>query len=161
MNDSRPTALITGASRGLGAALTEALASKGWRVIMTARDADTLQATRDTIGEAHPDATLLAVAGDITEAAHREALAHQVASLDAPLDLLVNNAGTLGPSPLPELLTIDLAAFANVLHTNTVSQLGMIQALAPHFATRPTIINLSSDAAANAYPTWGAYGASK
>jgi NAD(P)-dependent dehydrogenase (short-subunit alcohol dehydrogenase family) len=147
---TQPTALITGASRGLGRALAGALAARGWRLVVDARAPGSLAA-------ALPGAIVLA--GDVTDPGHRAALA---AAVDGPLDLLVNNASDLGPSPLPALADYPLTELRRVYETNVVAPLAVIQQLAPRL--RPaggTVLNISSDAAVEPYPGWGGYGSAK
>lgn len=156
-----PTALITGASRGYGRALSQSLAEQGWAVVIDGRDPATLeQAARDLRARA-PQTPLRAIAGDVTDAAHRAALRRAVEELGG-LDLLVNNAGALGPSPLPQLADLDPRELRAVLETNLVAPLTLVQELLPTLH-RPggTIVNLTSDAAVEAYAGWGAYGTSK
>ena len=150
-----PVALITGASRGLGRATARELAGRGWSLVADARsEADLTDAVLGL-----PDVT--AIAGDITSAGHRAALAAAVARLGR-LDLLVNNASTLGPSPLPPLTSYDLGALRHVYETNVIAPLALIQLLAaPLSAAGGTILNVSSDAAVEAYQGWGGYGSSK
>jgi len=150
-----PVALITGASRGLGRATARELAGRGWSLVVDARrEADLTAAVRDLPG-------VTAIAGDITSAGHRAGLAAAVASLGG-LDLLVNNASTLGPSPLPPLSSYDLGALRDVYETNVLAPLALIQLLAgPLRAAGGTIVNVSSDAAVEAYQGWGGYGSSK
>jgi NAD(P)-dependent dehydrogenase (short-subunit alcohol dehydrogenase family) len=149
---SQPTALITGAGRGLGLALARALLSSGWRVVVDARRTGRLAA-------ALPGAVI--VPGDVTSPAHRDALASAVSGLGR-LDLLVNNASDLGPSPLPQLADVPLAAARRVLETNVLAPLALTQVFVPLLrAARGTVLNVSSDAAVEAYAGWGAYGASK
>jgi NAD(P)-dependent dehydrogenase (short-subunit alcohol dehydrogenase family) len=149
---SQSTALVTGAGRGLGLALARALLSGGWRVVVDARRTDHLAA-------ALPRA--LVVPGDVTEPAHRDALASAVGELGR-LDLLVNNASDLGPSPLPRLADVPLAAVRRVHETNVLAPLALIQTFLPLLrASHGTIVNISSDAAVEAYEGWGAYGSSK
>jgi NAD(P)-dependent dehydrogenase (short-subunit alcohol dehydrogenase family) len=149
---SQPTALITGAGRGLGLALARALLASGWRVVVDARRSAHL-------ATALPGA--LVVPGDVTESAHRAALALAVRGLGR-LDLLVNNASELGPSPLPRLADVPLAAVRRVQETNVLAPLALIQLFLPLLrASAGTVLNLSSDAAVEAYPGWGAYGSSK
>jgi len=200
-----PVALITGASRGLGLALARAMAGRGWRLLIDARDPDALEAARAELaaigtsgpsgsngfngsngrsdsaspdgsdgpdgstgpngsngpnGPNGPDGSVVAIAGDIGDRDHRAALARAAAELGG-IDALVNNAGTLGPSPLPRLLDLPLDDFAGVLRTNVVAPLGVIQALAGHLRPGARVINVTSDAAHGAWPGWGAYGASK
>ena len=150
-----PVALITGASRGLGRATTRELAGRGWSLVVDARrDADLTDAVAGL-----PDVT--AIAGDVTSAGHRAALAAAIARLGR-LDLLVNNASTLGPSPLPPLTSYDLGALCRVFETNVVAPLALIQLVAAQLtAAGGAIVNVSSDAAVEAYQGWGGYGSSK
>jgi NAD(P)-dependent dehydrogenase (short-subunit alcohol dehydrogenase family) len=149
---SQPTALITGAGRGLGLALARSLLSSGWRVVVDARRTTHLPA-------ALPGATV--VPGDVTDPAHREGLAAAVGGLGR-LDLLVNNASDLGPSPLPRLADVPLAAARRVYETNVLAPLALTQALLPLLRdSHGTVLNISSDAAVEAYEGWGTYGSSK
>jgi NAD(P)-dependent dehydrogenase (short-subunit alcohol dehydrogenase family) len=143
------TALVTGAGRGLGLALARALLSSGWHVVVDARRAGHLAA-------ALPGAVV--VAGDVTDPVHRDALAAAVSRLD----LLVNNASDLGPSPLPRLADVPHAAVRRVYETNVLAPLALTQLFLPLLrASHGTVLNVSSDAAVEAYPGWGAYGSSK
>jgi NAD(P)-dependent dehydrogenase (short-subunit alcohol dehydrogenase family) len=149
---SQPTALITGASKGLGRALAEALAARGWRLVVDARNPGTL---------ASELANAEVVPGDITDPRHRDAL---VTAVDAHgrLDLLVNNASELGPSPLPTLAHLPLEALRRIYETDVVAPLALVQALVPRLrAAGGVIINVSSDAAVEPYPGWGGYGSAK
>jgi NAD(P)-dependent dehydrogenase (short-subunit alcohol dehydrogenase family) len=150
------TAVITGASRGLGLALARALAARGWRLVVDARDADRLAAT--VAGLPSP-ALVTAVPGDVADAAHRAALA---AAVGDRLDLLVHNASDLGPSPLPPLADLAPEELSRILTVNTVAPLALTQLLLPAL-TRASgrLVSISSDAAVEAYPGWGGYGASK
>jgi NAD(P)-dependent dehydrogenase (short-subunit alcohol dehydrogenase family) len=160
---SAPVALITGGSAGLGRALTTALAGRGWRVIIDARGAAELDATAAQLG---PD--VVAVPGDVSDPEHRTALLTAVTAAGR-LDLLVNNASTLGPSPLPALAEYPLAELVVVYRVNAVAPLALIQLLLPWLAaggdgktgSTGTIVNVSSDAAVEAYPGWGGYGSAK
>ena len=150
---SQPTALITGAGRGLGLALARALLSDGWRVIVDARRTAHLAALTDS--------GAVVVPGDVTDPAHRDALAAAVSG-PGRLDLLVNNASELGPSPLPRLADIPLAAARRVFETNVLAPLALTQLFLPLLrASRGTVLNISSDAAVEAYEGWGGYGSSK
>jgi NAD(P)-dependent dehydrogenase (short-subunit alcohol dehydrogenase family) len=149
------TALITGASRGLGRALATALNSRGWRLVVDGRDPGRLAATAAAFP--HPG-LVAALAGDVSDPAHRAALA---AAAGPQLDLLVNNASELGPSPLPRLAELDPGDFARVLAVNTVAPLALIQAVLPVLAPGAVVVQISSDAAVEAYAGWGGYGASK
>jgi NAD(P)-dependent dehydrogenase (short-subunit alcohol dehydrogenase family) len=151
-----PTALVTGASRGLGLALAEALSGRGWRLVVDGRDPDRLAAAVATLP--HPD-LVTAVPGDVADAAHRAALA---AAVPGGLDLLVANASELGPSPLPHLAQLPTAAFERVLQVNTVAPLALLQLVLPALRRAGgRVLLVSSDAAVEAYPGWGGYGASK
>ncbi|TFV90508.1 SDR family oxidoreductase [Blastococcus sp. CT_GayMR16] len=150
------TALVTGASRGLGRALATALADRGWRLVLDGRDAGRLA----TAVAALPSPDLVtAVPGNVTDPRHRAALAEAVGPR---LDLLVNNASDLGPSPLPRLADLDPAELLRVLAVNTVAPLALVQAVLPALrAAQGTVVDISSDAAVEAYEGWGGYGASK
>jgi NAD(P)-dependent dehydrogenase (short-subunit alcohol dehydrogenase family) len=151
------TALITGASKGLGLALARALAKRGWNLIITARDAVQLQAARNELAQVTHVASL---PGDVTSGEHRERLA-TLARGHSGLDAIINNAGALGPSPQPNLLDYPLDTLANVLQTNLIAPIGLIQALREDLKPGARIVNVTSDAGVNAYPGWGGYGASK
>jgi NAD(P)-dependent dehydrogenase (short-subunit alcohol dehydrogenase family) len=149
-----PVAVITGASRGLGAALAHALHARGWDLVVDARDADALAA-------AVASSTARAVPGDVTDPAHRQALADAAAGLGGA-DLLVNNASTLGASPMPRLADLTHDVLDDVLLTNVVAPHALTRALLPQLvARRGTVVNITSDASVEPYEGWGAYGASK
>jgi NAD(P)-dependent dehydrogenase (short-subunit alcohol dehydrogenase family) len=151
-----PTALVTGASRGLGAALTEALDRRGWRLVVDGRDPDRLAATVAALPR--PD-LVTAVPGDVADPDHRATLAGAVGDR---LDLLVNNASELGPTPLPRLADLPPAALERVLAVNTVAPLALLQAVLPALERAGgVVLDISSDAAVEAYEGWGGYGASK
>jgi NAD(P)-dependent dehydrogenase (short-subunit alcohol dehydrogenase family) len=151
------TALITGASRGLGLALARGLAARGWNLILTARDADRLRAVRDELAQRTHVAF---AAGDVTDPAHRQALAILAAG-HAGLDAVINNAGALGPSPQPELLDYPLEVLRDVFEANVLAPLGLLQAVRHELKPAARVINVTSDAAINAYAGWGGYGSSK
>jgi NAD(P)-dependent dehydrogenase (short-subunit alcohol dehydrogenase family) len=152
---ARPVALITGASRGFGASLARALADRGWQVVVDARDAGRLSAAMRAV----PDAVV--VPGDVTDELHREALTAAV-EVFGGLDLLVNNASDLGPSPLPTLARYPLHDLRRVYETNVVAPLALVQLLLPSLLARAgTVVDISSDAAVEAYEGWGGYGSSK
>ena len=151
------TALVTGASRGLGLALARGLAARGWNLILTGRDAERLRAVRDELAaRTH----VAALAGDVTDAGHRRALGI-LARGHAGLDAVINNAGALGPSPRPELLDYPLDALRAVLDANLVAPLGVLQAVRDALKPGARVVNVTSDAAVNAYAGWGGYAASK
>jgi len=152
-----PIALITGASKGLGRAIGDALAERGWTLIVDARtEAELAEAARG-------HTTITAVPGDVTDPNHRQQLATLVNQLGGRrLDLLINNASTLGTSPLPQLADYPLDDLRQVYETNVVAPLALIQAvIEPLTAADGTIVNVSSDAAVEAYPGWGGYGSAK
>jgi NAD(P)-dependent dehydrogenase (short-subunit alcohol dehydrogenase family) len=149
-----PTALVTGASRGLGRALATALNARGWRLVVDGRDASQLAATAFP----HPE-LVTALAGDVADPAHRAALA---AAAGSRLDLLVDNASDLGPSPLVPLATLPADELERILRVNTVAPLALVQLVLPALrAAGGRVLNVSSDAAVEAYEGWGGYGASK
>ncbi|SDC62100.1 SDR family NAD(P)-dependent oxidoreductase [Actinokineospora iranica] len=149
-------AIITGASRGLGLALATGLAEAGWQLVLDARGAEALAAaTQDLPGQ------VIAIPGDLTDPAHRAEVSAAAESLGGP-DLLVNNGGALGPSPLPPLAEHPLDALRAVFEVNVVALLGLTQLALPHLRARAgAVLNITSDAAVEAYPGWGGYGASK
>src|SRR3954468_11503578 len=150
------TALITGASRGLGRALATALTARGWRLVVDGRDGDRLTAA---VAGLPASDLVTALAGDVTDPAHRAALAGAVGDR---LDLLVHNASELGPSPLPPLADLPSAAFTRVLQVNVVAPLALTQLLLPPLTRAGgRVLAISSDAAVEAYAGWGGYGASK
>lgn len=155
------SSLITGASRGLGRALAESLARAGSRVVMVARERGPLDDAVATIRAA--GGTAHGIAADVgdKEAIHR--ITGEAAALVGPLDLLVNNASSLGPTPLRLLLDTDCEDLERVLAVNLVGPFRLSKVIAGSMALRGAgvIVNISSDAAVEAYPTWGAYGVSK
>lgn len=152
-----PTALITGVSRGLGLALASSLAHDGWALVVDARHAGDLAQATTPLAE---ETTIIPVAGDITDEAHRSDLAIAAQSLGG-LDLLVLNAGTLGPTPLPAVALLHLGDLRTTLETNLVAQVGIVQALLPHLRPGAAIVAITSDAAVEPYEGWGAYAAAK
>jgi NAD(P)-dependent dehydrogenase (short-subunit alcohol dehydrogenase family) len=148
-----PRALITGGSAGLGRALAAGLAARHWDVVITGRDRARLEATARELGPA-----VTAVTGDVTDAWHRAAV---VESVSDGLDLLVNNASTLGLTPLLPVLDLDDQVLRDVWETNVVAPTALIRAVRPALNARAAVVNITSDAAAEHYETWGAYAASK
>jgi NAD(P)-dependent dehydrogenase (short-subunit alcohol dehydrogenase family) len=154
-----PIAIVTGASKGLGRAIAADLVADGWDVVIDARSADELEATAAALDGA--PGQVRALPGDVTDADHRAALVAVAAELGG-LDLLVNNASALGPTPLPGLATYPLEALSAVLATNVVAPLGLVQLALPLLLERAgTVVDVSSDAAVEGYEGWGGYGASK
>jgi NAD(P)-dependent dehydrogenase (short-subunit alcohol dehydrogenase family) len=153
-----PVALVTGGSRGLGSALTTELARRGWHVVIDGRDAATLDASVARLGT---PGNITAIPGDVADPTHRQRLAEAVASRGG-LDVAVNNASVLGPSPQPRLADYPPDELAAVYAVNTLAPVALLQLLLPHLLERRgRIINLSSDAAVEAYEGWGGYGSSK
>lgn len=151
------TAIVTGASRGLGPALAEGLADRGWNLVLDARDGRALKAA--TAGLA-ARTTVRAIAGDVTDPAHRRALveaAHELGGLDA----VVNNASLLGPSPQPALAAYPLDVLRQVYEVNVVAPLALVQEALPFLRSGGRIVNITSDAGVEAYAGWGGYGSSK
>jgi len=156
-NLSSPTALITGASRGLGLALARQLAQLHWNLLIDARGAEALATVRTELSAL---THVVAIPGDVTDAAHRLALA-EVASKLGGLDALINNASILGPSPQPALLEYPLDVLEEVYRTNVIAPLALIQVLQKQLKEGACIINITSDAGVEAYEGWGGYGSSK
>jgi NAD(P)-dependent dehydrogenase (short-subunit alcohol dehydrogenase family) len=150
-----PTAIITGASRGLGLALARALARRGWRLVIDARGAGDLEQVARELGAV---TEIAAIPGDVAHAEHRHAL---VDAAGPTIDLLVNNASLLGPSPQPELAGYPLDVLERVYAVNVLAPLALVQLALPRLAGGGTIINVTSDAAVEPYEGWGGYGSSK
>jgi NAD(P)-dependent dehydrogenase (short-subunit alcohol dehydrogenase family) len=149
-----PVAIITGASRGLGLALATGLAADGWRLVVDGRDAEALAGATTAM-----DAK--AVPGDVTDPSHRTALIEAAGELGG-VDLLVNNAGILGPSPQPRLDAYPLDVLREVYEVNVVAPLALIQLALPGLRERGgAVVNVTSDAAVEGYPGWGGYGSAK
>jgi NAD(P)-dependent dehydrogenase (short-subunit alcohol dehydrogenase family) len=151
------TAVITGASQGLGLALARRLAADGWALAIDARRPDRLAAVADELRDV---TRVAAVAGDITDPDHRLQLA-TAARLLGSVRLVVNNASTLGASPLQALDVIDTEVLRRTFDVNVVAPIALVQLLADSLEPGAAIVNITSDAAAEAYPTWGGYGATK
>lgn len=157
MTQQNKTILITGASRGLGLALARSLAQREYALIIDARSNETLQLAYRELSQ---QTRVTAIAGSITDKSHREAL-KIAANASGGISAIINNAGMLGPSPQPPLLDYPLDILLDVFQTNVVAQLGIIQAVQHALLPDVRIINVSSDAAVEAYAGWGGYGASK
>ena len=155
--DENRTALITGASRGLGLALARALAGDGWTLIVDARGKEALEAARVELARS---TRVTAIPGDVADEGHRRALADAAKAVGG-LDALVNNASILGPSPQPDLLDYPLAVLAEVYAINVFAPLALIQGVRDELKPGARIVNVTSDAAAQPYPGWGGYGSSK
>lgn len=153
----QPVAIVTGASRGFGKAVTAALLDRGWTVVGDARRASELESTVRTLNSRD----FIALPGDVTDASHRAELV-AAARNAGPLGLLVNNASQLGPSPQPVLAEYPASELWTVYQTNLFAPLALIQATLPALADNAgVIVNLTSDAAVEPYPGWGGYGSSK
>ncbi|MBA3307040.1 MAG: SDR family oxidoreductase [Thermoleophilaceae bacterium] len=147
-----PVGIVTGGSRGLGLALTRALAQRGWRLVVDARGRDALkEATGGLDG-------VRAIAGDLADPEHRQAL---VDAAGERIDLLVNNASLLGPSPQPALVDYPLAQLRRVYEVNLVAPLALAQLALPRLGPGAAILDVTSDAAVEPYEGWGGYGSSK
>jgi NAD(P)-dependent dehydrogenase (short-subunit alcohol dehydrogenase family) len=162
---NNPTALITGASRGLGRALAAGLAREGFDLIIDARDRAALDAAAGALRAAGPAAqrpgsrAVTAIPGDVTDPLHRSAL---VDAAGGRLDLLVNNAGTLGASPLPALADYPVAELRAAFEANVIAPIALTQLALPLLrASGGAVLNITSDAAVEAYAGWGGYGAAK
>ncbi|MEV7994370.1 SDR family oxidoreductase [Streptomyces sp. NPDC086077] len=155
-----PVAIITGASKGLGRALAEALATRGWDLVLDARGERTLKETAAAL--ATYGTRVEALAGDVTDAGHRAGLVAAAWKLGG-VDLVVSNASALGAEPLVRLDRLSLDGLRRALEVNVVAALGLVQEAMPLLRTsrQGAVITVSSDAAAEAYETWGGYGASK
>ncbi|WP_432943440.1 SDR family NAD(P)-dependent oxidoreductase [Kribbella sp. CA-253562] len=157
-SQNRPVALVTGASAGLGLALAQGLAERGWALIIDARGADALKDAADTLAAT---TDVVPLAGDVTDAEHRADLVEAVGELGR-LDLLVNNASYLGPSPLQRLADADLQELRRVYEVDVIAPIALTQALIPELGKASgVVLNISSDAAVEAYEGWGGYGSAK
>lgn len=152
-----PVAVITGASRGLGLALMNELTGRGWNLIVNGRETEALNKAVSGLDSQR----ITAIPGDVSDAQHREAMAGAVREAGR-IDLLVNNASTLGLSPMPELEGWPIEQLERVYRVNVFAPLGLIQRLLPGLrASSGAIVNITSDAGAEPYEGWGGYGSSK
>jgi NAD(P)-dependent dehydrogenase (short-subunit alcohol dehydrogenase family) len=151
-------AIVTGASRGLGLELARALAVRGWALGIDAREARALRLAEDELSRQTP---VVAIPGDVADPHHREDLVRAAAEL-GPIELLVNNASVLGPSPQPPLAAYPLDVLEDVYRVNVVAPLGLVQLTLPHLLrSGGRILNVVSDAAREPYEGWGGYGSAK
>ena len=158
-----PTAIVTGASRGLGRALATELAAKGWSLVVDARDAGELAEAETVLRAALAGgARLVAIAGDVADGAHRAELVSAAEDFGG-LDLLVNNASTLGPTPMPSLAGYPVDELRAVFEVNTIVPLALVQEASAllRASDDPRVLNVTSDAGVEHYPGWGGYGAAK
>jgi NAD(P)-dependent dehydrogenase (short-subunit alcohol dehydrogenase family) len=158
-----PVAIVTGASRGLGRALAGSLAAAGYQLVIDARDGDALRSAAAELSARHdlPSGRVLALAGDITDPAHRGDLAAAAADLGGAV-LLVNNAGTLGASPLPALADYPVADLRATFEVNVAAPIALTQLVLPDLRRLGgAVLSITSDAAVEAYAGWGGYGAAK
>jgi NAD(P)-dependent dehydrogenase (short-subunit alcohol dehydrogenase family) len=150
-----PIAIITGSSRGLGLALARALAERGWALVLDARGAPALERAARALGAI---TEVVALAGDVADDWHRGAL---IDAAGDRIDLLVNNASLLGPSPQPPLGSYPLEVFERVYQVNVLAPLALAQLALPRISEGGAIVNVTSDAAVEPYAGWGGYGSSK
>ncbi|MFD4597770.1 SDR family NAD(P)-dependent oxidoreductase [Streptomyces sp. NPDC058464] len=155
-----PVAIITGASKGLGRALAEVLAARGWDLVLDARSAAVLKEAAEAV--AGHGTRVTALPGDVTDAGHRAGLVAAAWQLGG-VDLLVSNASALGAEPLVRLGELPLEGLRRALEVNVVAALGLVQEALPLLreSAAGAVVAISSDAGAEAYETWGGYGASK
>ncbi len=154
-----PVAIVTGASRGFGRALVTDLAKDGWNLVIDGRQAPALEEVGQSLQAL--GVGVAAIAGDVTDGGHLAALVEAAAGLGG-LDLVVNNASTLGPSPLPGLEVYPLDALVGVYQVNVFAPLALVQLALPLLRrVSGTVVSISSDAAVEAYEGWGGYGSSK
>jgi NAD(P)-dependent dehydrogenase (short-subunit alcohol dehydrogenase family) len=147
-----PVGIVTGASRGLGLALARALDERGWRLVVDARGADALAAAAAALNG------VTAIAGDVADPRHRRTL---VDAAGEEIDLIVNNASLLGPSPQPALADYPLEELRRVYEANVIAPLALVQLALPRLSAGAAILDITSDAAAEPYEGWGGYGSSK
>ncbi len=155
--DRPRVAVITGASQGLGRAIAERLARRGWALVLDARHADRLD---DVVADLWTRTAVIGVPGDVTDPEHRHRLV-AAATFLGRVEAVVNNASTLGASPLPALLDAPLDVVRRAHEVNVVAPLALVQDLRPHLADGAAVVNVTSDAGVEAYERWGVYGSSK
>ena len=154
-----PVAIVTGASRGLGAVLARLLAADGYDLLLVARTPEPLAAMARELKSGGTE--VRAVAGDVADPGTRRAVVEAIERWGR-LDVLLNNASELGPSPLPPMVRVPLEALERIYRVNVVAPVALVQLLEPYLARgRGLVVNVSSDAALGGYPGWGGYGASK
>ena len=152
-------AIVTGASQGFGRALAEELAHDGWDLVVDARHQDALEVAAAALRR--HGGRVVAIAGDVADPVHRDALVAAATGLGR-VDLLVNNASTLGPTPMPALADYPLEELEAVYRTNVVAPLALVQRALPALLTaHGAVVNVTSDAAVEGYEGWGGYGSSK
>jgi NAD(P)-dependent dehydrogenase (short-subunit alcohol dehydrogenase family) len=147
-----PVGIVTGASRGLGLALARALDERGWRLVVDARGGEALAEATAGLGN------VTAIPGDVADLEHRRAL---VEAAGERIDLVVNNAGLLGPSPQPALADYPLDTLREVYEANVLAPLGLLQLALPRMPDGAAVLDITSDAGVEAYEGWGGYGSSK
>ncbi|MEL6971937.1 MAG: SDR family NAD(P)-dependent oxidoreductase [Bacteroidota bacterium] len=157
MNTTK-TALITGASQGFGLALAEALAAQGWQLIINGRHAERLLAAQKKLVAR---TEVVAISGDVRDEIHLLQLRDALINKQWALDLIVNNASALGTSPISHLLDHPVDNLHELYHTNIIAPISLLQKVRAYLRPDAQVINLSSDAAVEAYAGWGAYGSSK
>ncbi|HEX6115816.1 MAG TPA: SDR family oxidoreductase [Solirubrobacterales bacterium] len=159
MSAAGRTAIVTGASRGLGFELAKALAKRGWRLVVDARNGADLERAAGLIaGRVTALTEILALPGDVADAGHRREL---VEAAGPEIDLLANNASLLGPSPQPALADYPIGELERVYAVNTIAPLALAQQALPRLTDGAALLNVTSDAAVEPYAGWGGYGSSK
>jgi NAD(P)-dependent dehydrogenase (short-subunit alcohol dehydrogenase family) len=159
-SSSHPVAVVTGASQGLGLEVVNRLLTAGWSVVTDARDAGRLHDAAAAVADHATAGTLDAIPGDVTDPDHRATLAATARRL-GDVRLVVNNASTLGASPLPRLDEIDDATLRRIFDVNVVAPVALVGELAGDLGPGAVVVEVTSDAGVEPYPTWGGYGASK
>jgi NAD(P)-dependent dehydrogenase (short-subunit alcohol dehydrogenase family) len=160
MNTSSSVALITGASQGLGLSIARLYARRGLRLILTSRRSDRLERATEELSHV---TDVLAIAGDVADSSHISQLVDRGLTTFGKIDVLINNASDLGPSPMPTLEDLAVSDFERTLRVNVIAPLQLAQRVLPSMRARGSglIVNVTSDAGVQAYPAWGGYGASK